>query len=155
MSEDLTKKLRPTTDANVTLILGAVQDLTLRFDMREQKFEDFAEKLDRRLNDTDAILQKVVFDIAHLHAGQSRLEDGQNSLNVRLKSLEEGQKSLEEGQRRLEEGQNSLRSDLTGFQQRVDQQFRTLSGAVESSYRKLDRRITQLETKTNQPNSQT
>ena len=136
MSEDLTKKLRPTTDANVTLILGAVQDLTLRFDMREQKFEDFAEKLDRRLNDTDAILQKVVFDIAHLHAGQSRLEDGQNSLNVRLKSLEEGQKSLEEGQQHLHEGLNRLdvrQNSLEEGQRRLEEGQNSLVQTLQDS----------------------
>ena len=73
MSEDLTNKLRPNTDDNVWLILKAVQDLTFRAGMSEQKFEDFAEKLDRRLNNTDAILQKVVLDIAQLHEGQDSL----------------------------------------------------------------------------------
>ena len=69
MSEDLTNKLRPSTDDNVWLILKAVQDLTFRAGMSEQKFEDFAEKLDRRLNNTDSILDKVVADIAHLQEG--------------------------------------------------------------------------------------
>ena len=127
MSEDLTNKLRPSTDDNVWLILKAVQDLTFRAGMSEQKFEDFAEKLDRRLNNTDAILQKVVLDIAQLH----------------------------EGQRRLEEGQDNLRSDLTAFRRRVDQQFLTLSGEVEKRYREHDQRIARLETNANPTNSQT
>ena len=127
MSEDLNNKLRPSTDDNVWLILKAVQDLTFRAGMSEQKFEDFAEKLDRRLNDTDAILQKVVLDIAQLH----------------------------EGQRRLEEGQDGLRFDLTAFRRHVDQQFLKLSGTVEGRYREHDKRIARLEANANQPNSET
>lgn len=148
MSEDLKNKLRPNTDDNVRLVLMAVQDLTFRVGMSEQKFEDFAEKLDRRLNNTDAILQKVVLDIAHLQEGQGRLEAGQ-------KSLERRQTSLEEGQKRLEEGQKRLRSDLTALRRHVDQQFRTLSGTVEGRYREHDQRITRLEANSNSPNSQT
>src|ERR1043165_8587559 len=183
MNEDLTKKLRPNTDDNVLLILMAVQDLTFRVGMSEQKFDDFAERLDRRLNDTDAVLQKVVLDVAHLHEGQRRLQAGLNGLDERQKSLEQGQKSLEQGQKKLEQGQKnveqgqksleqrqqsleqgqknleqgqeSLRSDLTAFRKRVDYQFMTLSGAVERSYRNLDRRITQLEVERNPANSQT
>jgi uncharacterized phage infection (PIP) family protein YhgE len=190
MNEDLTKKLRPNTDDNVLLILMAVQDLTFRVGMSEQKFDDFAERLDRRLNDTDAVLQKVVLDVAHLHEGQRRLQAGLNGLDERQKSLEQGQKSLEQrqqsleqgqknleqgqknleqgqksleqrqqsleqGQKNLEQGQESLRSDLTAFRKRVDYQFMTLSGAVERSYRNLDRRITQLEVERNPANSQT
>ena len=148
MNEDLTKKLRPNTDDNVLLILMALQDLTFRVGMSEQKFDDFAERLDRRLNDTDAVLQKVVLDVAHLHEGQRRLQAG-------LNGLDERQKSLEQGQKNLEQGQESLRSDLTAFRKRVDYQFMTLSGAVERSYRNLDRRITQLEVERNPANSQT
>lgn len=120
MSEDLTNKLRPNTDDKVTLILMAVQDLTFRVGMSEHKFDDFAEKLEQRL-------QNVSSDVAHLH----------------------------EGQRRLEGGQESLRSDLTAFRRRVDQQFLTLSGTVEKRYREHDERIARLETNTNQANSQT
>jgi DNA repair exonuclease SbcCD ATPase subunit len=148
MTEDLKNKLRPNTDDNVMLILKAVQDLTFRVGMSEQKFEDFAEKLDRRLNDTDSILQNVVADIAHLQEGQRRLEEGQ-------RRLEEWQGRLEEGQGRLEEGQMSLRSDLTALRHHVDQQFRTLSGTVEGRYREHDKRITRLEANANPPNTQT
>ena len=127
MSEDLTNKLRPTIDDNVWLILKAVQDLTFRAGRSEQKFDNFAERidgrlddLDRRLNNTEVILQKVVIDIAH-----------------------------------LQEGQESLRSDLTAFRRHVDDQFRTLSGTVEGRYRQHDQRIARLETNANPPNSQT
>jgi hypothetical protein len=155
MSEDLTNKLRPNTDDNVTLILMAVQDLTFRVGMSEHKFEDFAEKLDRRLNDSDAILQKVVLDIAHLQEGQLRLEEGQRGLQEGQRGLQEGQRGLQEGQRGLQEGQKRLHSDLTAFRQRVDQQFRTLSGEVERRYREHDQRIARLETNANQANPQT
>jgi len=77
MSEDLTNKLRPSTDDNVWLILKAVQDLTFRAGMSEQKFDDFAEKLDRRL-------QSVSSDIAQLQEGQQRLEEGQKRLRSDL-----------------------------------------------------------------------
>ena len=141
MSEDLTNKLRPTIDDNVWLILRAVQDLSFRAGISEQKFEDFAEKLDRRLNNTDAILQTVVTDIGQLQEGQRRLEEGQGR-------LEERQESLEEGHR-------SLRSELTAFRRHVDDQFRTLSGTVEGRYRDHEQRITRLETIVNQANPQT
>lgn len=134
MSEDLTNKLRPSTDDNVWLILQAVQNLTFRAGMSEQKFDDFAERLEQRL-------QKVSSDIAHLNEGQQRLEEGYGR--------------LEEGYGRLEEGQNSLRSDLTAFRRHVDEQFRTLSGEVEKRYREHDQRITRLENNANQANPQT
>jgi chromosome segregation ATPase len=183
MSEDLTNKLRPSTDDNVWLILKAVQDLSFRAGMSEQKFEDFAEKLDRRLNNTDAILQNVVADIAHLQEGQrrleerqgrleegqgrleerqGRLEEGQGRLEERQGRLEEGQGRLEErqgrleeGQESLEEGQKSLRSELTAFRRRVDEQFLKLSGEVERHYREHDQRIARLENNANQANPQT
>lgn len=141
MSENLKNNLRPNTDDNVRLVLMAVQDLTFRVGMSEQKFEDFAEKIDRRLNNTDSVLQNVVAEIAHLKEGQRRLEEGQGRLEVRQESLEEGQKSL--------------RSELTAFRRHVDEQFRILSGTVEGRYREHDRRIAQLEAKTNPANSQT
>jgi len=155
MSEDLNNKLRPSTDDNVWLILKAVQDLTFRAGMSEQKFEDFAEKLDRRLNNTDAILQKVVTDIAQLQEGQARLEVGYGRLEDGYGRLEEGQRRLEERQESLEEGQKSLCSELTAFRRHVDEQFRTLSGTVEGRYREHERRIAGLETNANPPNSQT
>src|SRR5690348_5316366 len=74
MSEDLTNNLRPNTDGNMRLVLMAVQELTFRVGRSEQKFDDFAERIDRRLNNTDAILQKVVLDIGHLQEGQKRLQ---------------------------------------------------------------------------------
>ena len=155
MSEDLTNKLRPSTDDNVWLILRAVQDLTFRAGMSEQKFEDFAEKLDRRLNNTDAILQTVVADIGQLQEGQRRLEEGQGRLEERQGRLEERQGRLEERQESLEEGHKSLRSELSAFRLHVDDQFRTLSGTVEGRYRQHDQRIARLETNANLPNSQT
>ena len=162
MNEDLNNKPGPNTDDNVALILMAVQDLTFRVGRSEQKFEDFAEKLDRRLNNTDAILHKVVADVAHLQEGQQRLEQGQARLEERQGRLEERQGRLEERQGRLEErqesleeGQSSLRSELTAFRRHVDEQFRTLSGTVEGRYRDHEQRITRLEANTNQANSQT
>jgi hypothetical protein len=141
MSEDLTKKLSPNADDKLTLILMAVQDLTFRVGMSEHKLEKFADKIEQRLSDTGAVLQKIISNISHLHEGQRRLE--------------ERQESLEEGQKSLEEGQKSLRSDLTSFRQHVDEKFLTLSGAVEGRYREHDQRITRLETNANQANSQT
>jgi len=67
MTEDLTNKLRPNTDDNVRLVLMAVQDLTFRVGMSEQKFDDFAEKLERRL-------QNVSSEIAQLQEGQKSLQ---------------------------------------------------------------------------------
>ena len=148
MTEDLTKKLTPNTDDKVTLILMAVQDLTFRLGMSEHKFDDFAAKTEQRL-------QKVGSDIAQLREGQQRLEESQRSLGEGQRSLEERQRSLEQGQKRLEEGQESLRTDLTALRRHVDQQFKTLSGTVEGRYREHDKRIAQLETNTNQANSQT
>ena len=66
MNEDLTQKLRLNTEDNLTLILRAVQDLTFRVTMSEHKFDDFAEKLEQRL-------QKVSSDITQLQEGQDRL----------------------------------------------------------------------------------
>ena len=148
MSEDLTKKLSPNADDKLTLILMAVQDLTFRVGMSEHKLEKFADKIEQRLSDTGAVLQKIISNISHLHEGQRRLEE-------RQESLEEGQRRLEERQKSLEEGQKSLRSDLTSFRQHVDEKFLTLSGAVEGRYREHDQRITRLETNANQANSQT
>ena len=148
MSEDLTKKLSPNADDKLTLILMAVQDLTFRVGMSEHKLQEFAEKIEQRLSDTGAVLQKIISNIAHLHEGQLRLQEGQQSLEERQKSLEQGQKSLEQGQQ-------SLGSDLAAFRQHVDQQFMTLSGTVEGRYREHDRRIARLETNANQANSQT
>ncbi|HEY3579599.1 MAG TPA: hypothetical protein VGK82_03615 [Pyrinomonadaceae bacterium] len=127
MSEDLTKKPTPNSDDNVRLVLMAVQDLTFRVGRSEQKFDDFAERVDRRLQNVEQRLQNVSSDIAH----------------------------LQEGYGRLEEGQNSLRSDLTAFRRHVDEQFRTLSGTVEGRYRDHEQRITRLEKNANQANSQT
>jgi len=141
MSEDLTNKLRPNTDDNVTLILMAVQDLTFRVGMSEHKFDYFAEKLEQRL-------QNVSSDIAQLKEGQGRLEQ-------RMGGLEERMGGLEERMGGLEEGQETLRSELTAFRRRVDHQFLTLSGTVEKRYREHDQRITQLETNANPANSQT
>jgi chromosome segregation ATPase len=155
MSEDLKNNLRPNTDDNVRLVLMAVQDLTFRVGMSEQKFEDFAEKIDRRLNNTDSILQNVVAEIAHLQEGQRHLEEGQRRLEEGQGRLEERQGRLEERQESFEEGQKSLRSELTAFRRHVDEQFRTLSGTVEGRYREHDRRIARLEAKTNPTNSQT
>ena len=134
MSEDLTKKLSPNADDKLTLILMAVQDLTFRVGMSEHKLEKFADKVEQRLSDTGAVLQKIISNISHLHEGQRRLEERQES---------------------LEEGQKSLRSDLTSFRQHVDEKFLTLSGAVEGRYREHDQRITRLETNTNQADTQT
>ena len=134
MSEDLTNKLRPNTDDNVTLILMAVQDLTFRVGMSEHKFDYFAEKLEQRL-------QNVSSDIAQLKEGQGRLEQRMGGLEERMGGLEEGQETL--------------RSELTAFRRRVDHQFLTLSGTVEKRYREHDQRITQLETNANPANSQT
>jgi uncharacterized membrane-anchored protein YhcB (DUF1043 family) len=66
MTEDLTQKLRPNTDDKLTLILMAVQDWNFRASMIERNFEDFAEKLDQRL-------QKMGSNIAQLQEGQKCL----------------------------------------------------------------------------------
>ena len=73
MSEDLTQKLRLNTEDNLTLILRAVQDLTFRVGMQEHKFDDFAEKLEHRLQKVDQQLQNVSSDIADLQEGQDSL----------------------------------------------------------------------------------
>jgi len=134
MSEDLTNKLRPNIEDQVALILTAVNDLIFRVGMSERKSDDFAEKLERRL-------QNLSSDVAQLQEGQRRLE--------------EGQQRLEAGQKGLQEGQKRLRSDLTALRRHVDHQFMKLSGAVEERYREHDQRITRLETNTNPANSQT
>ena len=127
MTEDLTNKLRPNIEDQVALILTAVNDLIFRVGMSERKFDDFAEKLERRL-------QNLGSDIAQLKEGQGRLEERMGG---------------------LEEGQESLRSDLTALRRRMDHQFMKLSGEVEKRYREHDQRITRLETNTNPANSQT
>jgi len=134
VSEDLTNKLRPNIEDQVALILTAVNDLIFRVGMSERKFDDFAEKLEQRL-------QNVGSDIAQLKEGQGRLEERMGGLEERMGGLEEGQESL--------------RSDLTALRRRMDHQFMKLSGEVEKRYREHDQRITRLETNTNPANSQT
>src|SRR6476660_7295014 len=107
MTEDLTNKLNPNIGDEVALILMAVNDLIFRVGMSERKFDDFAEKLERRL-------QNLSSDVAQLQEGQQRLEAGQKG---------------------LQEGQKRLRSDLTALRRHVDHQFMKLSGAVEERYR--------------------
>jgi chromosome segregation ATPase len=77
MSEDLNNNLRPNNDDNIRLVLTAVQELTFRVGRSEQKFDDFAERIDRRL-------QSVSSDIAQLQEGQRRLEEGQKRLRSDL-----------------------------------------------------------------------
>jgi len=134
MTEDLTNKLRPNIEDQVALILTAVNDLIFRVGMSERKFDDFAEKLEQRL-------QNVGSDIAQLKEGQGRLEERMGGLEERMGGLEEGQESL--------------RSDLTALRRRMDHQFMKLSGEVEKRYREHDQRITRLETNANPANSQT
>jgi len=134
MTEDLTNKLNPNIGDEVALILTAVNDLIFRVGMSERKSDDFAEKLERRL-------QNLSSDVAQLQEGQRRLE--------------EGQQRLEAGQKGLQGGQKRLRSDLTALRRHVDHQFMKLSGEVEKRYREHDQRITRLETNTNPANSQT
>jgi len=134
MTGDLTNKLRPNIEDQVALILTAVNDLIFRVGMSERKFDDFAEKLERRL-------QNLSSDVAQLKEGQGRLEERMGGLEERMGGLEEGQESL--------------RSDLTALRRRMDHQFMKLSGEVEKRYREHDQRITRLETNTNPANSQT
>jgi chromosome segregation ATPase len=155
VSEDLTNKLRPNIEDQVALILTAVNDLIFRVGMSERKFDDFAEKLEQRL-------QNVGSDIAQLKEGQGRLEERMGGLEERMGGLEERMGGLEgrmggleERMGGLEEGQESLRSDLTALRRRMDHQFMKLSGEVEKRYREHDQRITRLETNTNPANSQT
>src|SRR6476661_10270207 len=133
MTEDLTNKLNPNIGDEVALILTAVNDLIFRVGMSERKSDDFAEKLERRL-------QNLSSDVAQLQEGQRRLE--------------EGQQRLEAGQKGLQGGQKRLRSDLTALRRHVDHQFMKLSGEVEKRYREHHQRITRLETNTNPANSQ-
>jgi peptidoglycan hydrolase CwlO-like protein len=158
MTEDLTKKLPQSADEKLTLILTTVQSLTVRVDSIDSRLQRVEETID----DARPVWQLLIIDIAHLREGQlilergqRRLEEGQRRLEERCGRLEEGQKGLEERQKSLEERQESLHSDLTAFRRRVDQQFLTLSGTVESRFREHDQRITRLETNTNRADTQT
>ena len=151
MTEDLTKKLPQSADEKLTLILTTVQSLTVRVDSIDSRLQ----RVEETIEDARPVWQLLIVDIAHLRQGVLILERGQRRLEERCGRLEEGQKGLEERQKSLEEGQKSLHSDLTAFRRRVDQQFLTLSGTVEASFREHDQRITRLETNANQANTQT
>jgi predicted nucleic acid-binding Zn-ribbon protein len=151
MTEDLTKKLPQSADEKLTLILTTVQSLTVRVDSIDSRLRRVEETID----DARPVWQLLIIDIAHLREGQLILERGQRRLEEGQRRLEERCGRLEEGQKSLEERQKSLHSDLTVFRRRVDQQFLTLSGTVESRFREHDQRITRLETNTNQADTQT
>ena len=151
MTEDLTKKLPQSADEKLTLILTTVQSLTVRVDSIDSRLQRVEETID----DARPVWQLLIIDIAHLREGQLILERGQRRLEEGQRRLEERCGRLEEGQKSLEERQESLHSDLTAFRRRVDQQFLTLSGTVESRFREHDQRITRLETNTNQADTQT
>jgi peptidoglycan hydrolase CwlO-like protein len=151
MTEDLTKKLPQSADEKLTLILTTVQSLTIRVDSIDSRLQRVEETID----DARPVWQLLIIDIAHLREGQLILERGQRRLEEGQRRLEERCGRLEEGQKSLEERQKSLHSDLTAFRRRVDQQFLTLSGTVESRFREHDQRITRLETNTNQADTQT
>ncbi|HEX3248950.1 MAG TPA: hypothetical protein VHS05_05965 [Pyrinomonadaceae bacterium] len=151
MTEDLTKKLPQSADEKLTLILTTVQSLTIRIDSIDSRLQRVEETID----DARPVWQLLIIDIAHLREGQLILERGQRRLEEGQRRLEERCGRLEEGQKSLEERQKSLHSDLTAFRRRVDQQFLTLSGTVESRFREHDQRITRLETNTNQADTQT
>ena len=151
MTEDLTKKLPQSADEKLTLILTTVQSLTIRIDSIDSRLQRVEETID----DARPVWQLLIIDIAHLREGQLILERGQRRLEEGQRRLEERCGRLEEGQKSLEERQESLHSDLTAFRRRVDQQFLTLSGTVESRFREHDQRITRLETNTNQADTQT
>jgi predicted nucleic acid-binding Zn-ribbon protein len=151
MTEDLTKKLPQSADEKLTLILTTVQSLTIRVDSIDSRLQRVEETID----DARPVWQLLIIDIAHLREGQLILERGQRRLEEGQRRLEERCGRLEEGQTSLEERQKSLHSDLTAFRRRVDQQFLTLSGTVESRFREHDQRITRLETNTNQADTQT
>jgi predicted nucleic acid-binding Zn-ribbon protein len=151
MTEDLTKKLPQSADEKLTLILTTVQSLTVRVDSIDSRLQRVEETID----DARPVWQLLIIDIAHLREGQLILERGQRRLEEGQRRLEERCGRLEEGQKSLEERQKSLHSDLTAFRRRVDQQFLTLSGTVESRFREHDQRITRLETNTNRADTQT
>ena len=151
MTEDLTKKLPQSADEKLTLILTTVQSLTIRVDSIDSRLQRVEETID----DARPVWQLLIIDIAHLREGQLILERGQRRLEEGQRRLEERCGRLEEGQKSLEERQKSLHSDLTAFRRRVDQQFLTLSGTVESRFREHDQRITRLETNTNRADTQT
>jgi predicted nucleic acid-binding Zn-ribbon protein len=151
MTEDLTKKLPQSADEKLTLILTTVQSLTVRVDSIDSRLRRVEETID----DARPVWQLLIIDIAHLREGQLILERGQRRLEEGQRRLEERCGRLEEGQKSLEERQKSLHSDLTAFRRRVDQQFLTLSGTVESRFREHDQRITRLETNTNRADTQT
>jgi predicted nucleic acid-binding Zn-ribbon protein len=151
MTEDLTKKLPQSADEKLTLILTTVQSLTVRVDSIDSRLRRVEETID----DARPVWQLLIIDIAHLREGQLILERGQRRLEEGQRRLEERCGRLEEGQKSLEERQKSLHSDVTAFRRRVDQQFLTLSGTVESRFREHDQRITRLETNTNQADTQT
>ena len=151
MTEDLTKKLPQSADEKLTLILTTVQSLTIRIDSIDSRLQRVEETID----DARPVWQLLIIDIAHLREGQLILERGQRRLEEGQRRLEERCERLEEGQKSLEERQKSLHSDLTAFRRRVDQQFLTLSGTVESRFREHDQRITRLETNTNRADTQT
>ena len=151
MTEDLTKKLPQSADEKLTLILTTVQSLTVRVNSIDSRLQRVEETID----DARPVWQLLIIDIAHLREGQLILERGQRRLEEGQRRLEERCGRLEEGQKSLEERQKSLHSDLTAFRRRVDQQFLTLSGTVESRFREHDQRITRLETNTNRADTQT
>lgn len=144
MSEDLTKQLPQTADEKLTLILTAVQTLTIRgdnVDSRLNRFEEILEGL-------RPVWQLLVTDVAHLREGQLLLERGQ-------RRLEEKFGRLDERCGRLEEGVESLRSEVREFRRFVDYRFLVLSGTVLDRYNKLEQRVTHLELNSTPPNTQT
>lgn len=87
MSDDLTKRLTPTTDDKLTLILTAVQELTFRVDKLEHRFDGFEERVEERLYDTRPIWQKVVADIAHLQEGQDTVRAGVGEIKKSMRDV--------------------------------------------------------------------
>jgi hypothetical protein len=130
MTADLTQQLPQNDSEKLTLILTIVQSLTIRVDNIDTRLRG----VEKTMDESRPLWQRLAIDVEHLNEGQHRLE---------------------EGYRRLEEGQEALRSDLLAFRKRVDYRFMILSGTVLSKYRDLEQRVTILELNSNPPNSQT
>ena len=90
MNEDLTKNL-PTGNAE---ILAAIKGLEGRFIGLEERFNGLEEKVDKRLQDTRPIWDKLSADIgelkgdvAELKGDVAELKEGQNALRTEVREI--------------------------------------------------------------------
>lgn len=119
MSEDLTKKLPKTDSDKIALILTTVQNLEIRVDKLEQRFDGLERKVEERLYDTRPIWEKVVSDIAQLKQGQAQLQEGQNRLEGDVREIKVSVRDINRRMAVMNDTMLSIQADYRDIDNRV------------------------------------